>query len=117
MLVELLRPVGPELARRWLAALTLVDADEREAMVAMIERQIAEVYGNPAARAAEPVASKSATRPDRPAIQVVHPPVQRDGHIEQVVTTYEVMDPSEHEAQQDERNGTIRDKPRRATSG
>lgn len=77
MLIELLRPAGVELARRWLAALMLVDRDEREAMVEMVERQIAQLYG------------PRATVP--PGLQVVHPPVQRDGHVEQVVTTYELV--------------------------
>lgn len=45
MIVELLRPAGPDLARRWLAALLLVDISEREAVVSSIERQIAETYG------------------------------------------------------------------------
>lgn len=77
MLIELLRPAGPELARRWLAALMLVDAEEREAMVEMVERQVAQLYGP------EPAAAGG--------FQVVHPPVQRDGHTEQVITTYEVV--------------------------
>lgn len=81
MLIELLRPAGVELARRWLAALMLVDAAEREAMVAMVERQIAQLYGPKSAAPA--------------GLQVVHPPVQRDGHIEQIVTTYEVVEPDE----------------------
>jgi len=80
MLIELLRPAGPEVARRWLAALMLVDSEEREAMVAMVERQIAQLYG-PGARREEPAG-----------FQVVHPPVQRDGHTEQIVTTYEVIE-------------------------
>lgn len=45
MIVELLRPAGPDLARRWLAALLLVDISDREAVVASIERQVADVYG------------------------------------------------------------------------
>ncbi|MDX2148660.1 MAG: hypothetical protein SFZ23_14195 [Planctomycetota bacterium] len=44
MLVELLQPVGIELARRWLAALLLVDREEREQVVATIERRIVELY-------------------------------------------------------------------------
>lgn len=86
MLVELLQPLGPELARRWLAALALVDRGEREAMVAMVERQVAEMYGEGAAAARGPARGKE--------LQVVHPPVQRDGHVEQIVTTYEVVVPA-----------------------
>lgn len=40
ILVEMMRPTGPELARRWLAALTLVPGEQREAVVAAVERQI-----------------------------------------------------------------------------
>ncbi len=45
MLVELMRAMGPELGRRWLAALTLVPEDEREAVVEAVERQIVEEFG------------------------------------------------------------------------
>lgn len=44
MLVELLRPAGPELARRWLAALLLVPEGERGAVVASVERRIVEEF-------------------------------------------------------------------------
>lgn len=44
MLVELLRPAGAELGRRWLAALLLVPAGEREAVVAAVERRIVEEF-------------------------------------------------------------------------
>lgn len=40
MLIELLRPAGPDLARRWVAALTLVPEHERERVVRAVERQI-----------------------------------------------------------------------------
>ncbi|QOJ00460.1 MAG: hypothetical protein HRU70_08150 [Phycisphaeraceae bacterium] len=40
----MLDPMGPELIRRWVAALLLVDRDEREAMVEMVERQVTEMY-------------------------------------------------------------------------
>ena len=45
MLVELLRPAGPELARRWVAALMLVPEDQREGVVASVERSIVQEYG------------------------------------------------------------------------
>jgi hypothetical protein len=77
MLVELLKPAGPDLARRWLAALLLVDREDRPALVAEIEKRVASVY-----------------RKDAPAdgrqVEVVYPPVQREGYVEQVTTTYEV---------------------------
>lgn len=44
MLVELLRPAGAELGRRWLAALLLVPAGERDAVVAAVERRIVEEF-------------------------------------------------------------------------
>lgn len=46
MLVEVMKPMGPELARRWVAALTLVPESEREAVVEAVERQIASEYSD-----------------------------------------------------------------------
>ncbi len=46
MLIELLRPMGPQLARRWLAALLLVPEDERESLVEAIEEQIVREYSD-----------------------------------------------------------------------
>ncbi len=48
MLVELMRAMGPELGRRWLAALTLVPEDEREAVVEAVEAQIVAEFGDDA---------------------------------------------------------------------
>ncbi|MEN0020082.1 MAG: hypothetical protein AAF747_04260 [Planctomycetota bacterium] len=45
LLTELLRPIGPELARRWLASLALVPEAERAAIVAEVEKRIAETFG------------------------------------------------------------------------
>lgn len=47
MIVELLQPAGPDLARRWLAALLLVDRADRESLVESIERQVVEAYATP----------------------------------------------------------------------
>lgn len=44
LLVELLRPVGPELARRWLAALLIVHQKDREEVVSAVERELARLY-------------------------------------------------------------------------
>lgn len=44
MLIELMRPAGPELARRWVAALTLVPEAERESVVEAVERRIVDEY-------------------------------------------------------------------------
>lgn len=43
-MVELLRPAGPDLARRWLSALALVPEHEREQVVRAVERRIVEIY-------------------------------------------------------------------------
>lgn len=72
MLVELLRPATPELARRWLAALLLVPEKERAGVVAAVERQIIATY-------------EHAKSPD---VDLVHPPVAREEYVEQVVVTY-----------------------------
>jgi hypothetical protein len=75
MLVELLRPAGAELGRRWLACLMLAPESEREAIVASIERRMAELYLDGSA--------------DR-TLDVAHPPEQHEGFVEQKVTTYAV---------------------------
>ena len=46
MLVDLLQPVGPERARRWLAALTLVPEEEREDVIQSVEAAILKQYGD-----------------------------------------------------------------------
>jgi hypothetical protein len=78
MLVDLLRPAGADLARRWLAILLLVDEAERPALVAETERRIAR---------------RTSDRERDPAFDIVHPPVQRDGYVEQTHVTY-AADPS-----------------------
>lgn len=80
MLVELLRPAGAELGRRWLACLMLAPESEREAIVESIEQRMAELYLDPKA--------------DR-SVDVVHPPEQREGFVEQKITTYGVKDGDE----------------------
>ncbi|MFA6045675.1 MAG: hypothetical protein WC718_11890 [Phycisphaerales bacterium] len=82
MLVELLEPAGPDLARRWLAALLLVDREDRPALVAEMERRVAASYA-PRERALG-----QDMRDERGEIHVVGPPVQREGFVEQVITTY-----------------------------
>lgn len=69
MIVELLRPGGTDLARRWLAALLVVPADEREGVVEAIETRVVEQYASnpendlPIARS---VRVEPAARPTRP---------------------------------------------------
>lgn len=73
-LVRLLRASGPELGRRWLAALLVVPDDERTPVVEAVERRVAEVYGVGGA--------------DETLLDVAEAPVQRDGYVEQVIRTY-----------------------------
>lgn len=100
LLIELLRPLTPEIARRWLSALLLVPAEEREAVVSRVQAAIVESYSGTSALA-EPLAPASGRRtdvvfPSIPAddqaeerqIHVVFPAKQRDGFVEQVVKTY-----------------------------
>lgn len=44
MLIDLLRPAGPALARRWVAALLLVPEGDRESVVSAVERRIVAEY-------------------------------------------------------------------------
>lgn len=44
MIVELMRPAGPDLVRRWVAALLAAPESEREAIVERVERRVAELY-------------------------------------------------------------------------
>lgn len=81
MLVELLRPAGAELGRRWLACLMLAPESEREAIVASIERRMAELYLDK---------GDNGANGDERTLNVAHPPQQRDGFVEQKVTTYAV---------------------------
>ena len=45
MLTELMRAMGPELGRRWLAALTLVPEHERQAVIESVEAEILRQFG------------------------------------------------------------------------
>jgi hypothetical protein len=98
MLVELLQPLGPELVRRWVATLLMVPRDQRESVVAAVEQRIAELYEQ--SWTAGEAAADSVLKPSE--VEVVHPPQQREGYVEQVVTTYE--ETSEAEAQTAKKN-------------
>lgn len=78
MLIELMKPAGPDMARRWLACLLCVPESERAALLAEME-----------ARAAA-LASRA---PADAELTVLHPPVQREGYVEQVSTTYARSEP------------------------
>lgn len=87
MLADLLQPATPDLARRWLAALLMVPQAERQAIVQAVEARIVSQFGTAQEHTTDTVGSDTAAT-----IEVVHPPVQRPGYIEQVITTYEKMD-------------------------
>lgn len=82
MLVELLQPTGPDLARRWLAALLSIPRDERLAAVEAIEHRIATLY------AQHDDTFNAATEPGGREIHVISSPIQRDGYTEHTETTY-----------------------------
>lgn len=179
MLADLLQPATPDLARRWLAALLMVPAAERAAIVSAVEAKIVEQFGRVDAsrfgvgehelmralqsntgeaievddRKSEKVGEKNAgargsrkgtdarvgsgtamsmsqsvdaaesshadevgasakrsrksvksnASNDAGLIEVVHPPVQKAGYIEQVITTYEKMDGPRIGAKESER--------------
>ena len=88
MLIELLRPTGPELARRWLAALMLVPEREREEVVAAIEKKIVATYLPGDGLEREPRATKLAAWRE---VRVVTAPVQREGYVEHVERLFEVV--------------------------
>jgi len=87
MLVELLRPGGPELIRRWVAALLLAPDAEREAIVNEVERSLVELYAEPLSGG--PVReSKQDENDETPVVHIVSPPEQREGYVEQVERSY-----------------------------
>lgn len=87
MLVELLAPAGPDLARRWLAALLAVPREQRDQLVADVERRVAAALDR-ARPAPGDEFDLPAALPPSTQLDVVHPPVQREGYVEQVITTY-----------------------------
>lgn len=99
MLIELLRPCGAELARRWVAALLLVPVEEREAVVHSIEARIAALYTDPAddeqAGVVPRAASSNTPSSDPPLLHVAGDPVQRDGYTEQEIRTYAAPTPEQ----------------------
>ncbi len=86
MLVDLLRPIGPELARRWLAALLMVDQDKREEVVAAVERQL---VADDEVRPHRSLTNRGKVDGDLE-LRLVSPPVARDGYVEEKITTYAV---------------------------
>lgn len=102
LMVELMKPLTPELARRWLAALLQVPEEERLALVGRVERSIVETYAS-TGPASEPIAlppaalNLPAIPPDEQAeerlVHVVHPPTAAGGHTEQVIRSYAQIEP------------------------
>ena len=90
MMIELLQPTGPDLARRWLAALLLVPREDREAVVESIEDRITATYADQqsSAQAAQTGTGAASDHLSPDEIDVVNPPVQHDGYTVQVRTTY-----------------------------
>jgi hypothetical protein len=66
----------------------LVPAPDREGVVRAIEEKITGMYGTHPREPTPP-------RDNAPqSFDVVHPPTQREGFVEQVVTTYERVEPA-----------------------
>jgi hypothetical protein len=78
LLVGMLKHAEPELIRRWVAALLMVDEADRQRVVEAVEARIVETY--------------TSVSNQRTEFDLVHPPKDKQGYIEQVVTTYAVRD-------------------------
>jgi len=99
MLVELLRPAGAELARRWLACLLLAPEGERRAIVEAVEARVAEQYGPAADEGQADNAQSSDPQPGDPPPGDTQPgDARREGYVEQVVTTYAKAPPTPRKA-------------------
>jgi len=116
-LVELLRGQTPDLARRWLSALLIVPERERESVVSAVERGIVAEYpqtvesneritragarelrGDGASAGESTTASPTAQHgttnagePENAQFRVVYPPVQKQGYVESVEKSFEVV--------------------------
>ena len=73
---------GAELLRRWCAALLSVPADEREAVVAAVEGQLAREYQLP------PLIGAVSGSETLPTFDIASPPVEKEGFSETTVRTY-----------------------------
>jgi hypothetical protein len=89
MVVEMMQPATPDLARRWLAALLLVPREDRETVVASIEAKINALY---------PMRGRE--------LDLRNPPEQREGYVEQVTTTYAEVNVSVDSARRERAQGT-----------
>lgn len=113
-LVELLRGQTPDLARRWLSALLIVPERERESVVSAVERSVVAEYAQ-TSEADERVTRTGARELQRDAradidtaasdepgtsnqpesettqFRVVYPPTQRQGYVETIEKSFEVV--------------------------
>lgn len=80
-----MRPAGPELARRWLAALLLVPSEQREALVAEVERRVVAAHGR------TPIAAREAESAER-IVHIRGTPSQRGSFMEEVETSYSAVE-------------------------
>lgn len=66
LVLELIRPGGAELTRRWIAALMIVPAEDREETVRAVEERVEAIYGASLPRPAAParVAEDEAPEPN-----------------------------------------------------
>ncbi len=86
-LVELLKPGGADLARRWVAALMLAPAEERERIVEAVEAKIVELYALDE-QADDDIGEAAAASAEAQEFDLVEPPVQKEGRVEQTIHTY-----------------------------
>lgn len=99
--------MGPELSRRWLAVLLSIPASEREEAVRVIEASVAKAYSGGQATSVTAARTRGKRGKGKHAgtsVDVVRPPVQRDGYTEQIVTTYEVRESEGTPAQRKRRS-------------
>ncbi|MBA4028582.1 MAG: hypothetical protein C0475_05525 [Planctomyces sp.] len=66
-LIEFIRSGPDELTRRWVSVLRAVPASERAAVVAAVERRVAEVYRGRSSAGAQPGTGRVGRRAARPA--------------------------------------------------
>ncbi|MEM1423134.1 MAG: hypothetical protein AAGH64_03930 [Planctomycetota bacterium] len=88
MLIELIRPATPDLARRWLASLLIAPEEDREAIVRAIEAKMRATYDDAERDRAE----------EQRWLHVSGPEVLKDGYTERVERTYEVKPDEEEDA-------------------
>lgn len=89
LIVEMLRQGTAELSRRWLAALLLAPASEREEIVRAVEERMTRMYAPVPSAAARHRQEQHEDEHGRE-VRVMLPPRDRGGYVEQIIRTYEV---------------------------